>query len=56
MLHDVLGIALIGMGALTMVARVMARAAELQRRGSQQSLRLAADGAHSDPSRLGRRS
>jgi len=56
MLHDVLGIALIGVGALTMVARVMARAAELQRRGSQQSLRLAADGAHSDPARLGRRS
>jgi uncharacterized membrane protein HdeD (DUF308 family) len=38
MLHDLFGIALICMGALTMVARVMARSTEFHRRPSQQSL------------------
>jgi hypothetical protein len=44
MLHDFLGLALISMGALTMVARVMARAAELQRRPARGTLRWAVDG------------
>ena len=51
MLHDLLGVAFIGMGALTMVARVMARAADLQRRTVRGSLRLTADGALVDPAR-----
>jgi hypothetical protein len=56
MLHDVLGIALIGVGAVTMVARVMARAAELQRRGGRGAFHLAAEGAPPDSTPLRPRS
>lgn len=48
MLHDLLGFALIGMGALTMVARVMARANELQRRGRRNSFSLVVEGSQSN--------
>jgi hypothetical protein len=43
MLHDFLGIALIGMGALTTVARIMARAADFQRRPPRSTIRWAVD-------------
>jgi hypothetical protein len=56
MLHDILGVALIGVGALSMVARVMGRAAELQRLASRRSLRLATEGGAADQSLLQRRS
>ena len=52
MLRDVLGMALISMGALTMVARVMARATELQRRPAQSSLPFSTVGANADSSPL----
>ncbi len=44
MLRELIGVALISVGALTMFARVMARSADLQRR----SLRNAASHADSD--------
>jgi hypothetical protein len=44
MLHDFLGFALIGMGALTMVARVMARAAEFQSRPARSTPSWAVNG------------
>jgi len=56
MLHDFLGFALIGMGALTMVARVMARANELQRRGRRGSFSLAVEGSGSNQNQFRPRS
>jgi hypothetical protein len=56
MLRDVLGFALISMGALTMIARVMARAAELRRRIPRDSFPLAVTAANPDPAPLRSRS
>jgi len=47
MLRELIGVALISVGTLTMFARVMARSADLRRR----SLRNAA--SHADPDRTG---